>query len=87
MENSYRFFANRDCQYYPCHKGIQELNCLFCYCPFYTWERCPGKPVYKEREGGRLKVCAGCDFPHHPENYDKIIQYLKAGTVPEERHT
>ena len=30
-ENSYRFFSNRECQYYPCHEGIEEMNCLFCY--------------------------------------------------------
>ena len=34
-ENSYRFFSNRECQYYPCHEGIEEMNCLFCYCPLY----------------------------------------------------
>ena len=31
MENSYRFFENKECQYYPCHKGIENMNCLFCY--------------------------------------------------------
>ena len=36
MNDSYRYFKNRACQYYPCHKGIEELNCLFCYCPLYT---------------------------------------------------
>ena len=34
MENSYRFFANKDCKYYPCHQGLEAFNCLFCYCPF-----------------------------------------------------
>jgi Zn-finger protein len=81
MENSYRFFKNKDCRFYPCHKGIEEINCLFCYCPFYTWRECPGKPVYKERDGKRLKICTGCVFPHRPENYDIIIQYLKDGIV------
>ena len=33
-ENSYRFFQP-ECQYYPCHEGIEEMNCLFCYCPLY----------------------------------------------------
>ncbi|MFW5671451.1 MAG: cysteine-rich small domain-containing protein, partial [Acetivibrio ethanolgignens] len=36
MENSYRFFENRECKYFPCHKGLKELNCLFCYCPLYN---------------------------------------------------
>ncbi|MCM1101202.1 MAG: cysteine-rich small domain-containing protein [Clostridium sp.] len=81
MENSYRFFANRDCQYFPCHKGLEELNCLFCYCPFYLREDCPGDPQYLERGEGegfkRIKNCADCTFPHRPENYDRIIQLLK----------
>ena len=25
-ENSYRFFSNRECQYYPCHEGIEEIG-------------------------------------------------------------
>ncbi len=79
MENSYRFFENRECRYYPCHKGIQELNCLFCYCPFYTWKKCPGHPAYKETGGRRIKICTGCTFVHRPENYDKIIRLLKEG--------
>ena len=45
-ENSYRFFSNRECQYYPCHEGIEEMNCLFCYCPLYERRHCPGNPEY-----------------------------------------
>ena len=77
MENSYRFFANRACKYYPCHKGIEELNCLFCYCPFYRIEDCPGNPHYMTGKSGRqVKVCTDCIFPHRPENYDKIMKLL-----------
>ncbi|MBQ3009245.1 MAG: metal-binding protein, partial [Oscillospiraceae bacterium] len=36
MKNSFRFFENRDCEYYPCHKTDHPLNCLFCYCPLYS---------------------------------------------------
>jgi Zn-finger protein len=79
MENSYRFFENRDCKYFPCHKGLQDFNCLFCYCPLYTREHCPGNPEYRNREDGtRLKVCTNCNFVHKPENYDIVIQFLKA---------
>lgn len=77
MNNSYRFFANRDCQYYPCHQGIEEMNCLFCFCPFYLRESCPGKPQFIERGEKRIKDCSSCTFPHRPENYDKIITFLK----------
>lgn len=26
MENSHRFFENRDCKYFPCHKVVQILK-------------------------------------------------------------
>lgn len=78
MENSERFFENKSCQYYPCHKGIEELNCLFCYCPLYPMDNCPGSKTYKEKNGKMLKVCTDCTFPHKPENYDKVIAILKA---------
>ncbi len=77
MENSSRFFANRDCEYYPCHKGVEELNCLFCYCPLYPRESCPGRPRFAETKKGRVKDCSGCTFPHRPENYDAVIRLLR----------
>ncbi len=78
MENSYKYFENRDCKYYPCHEGLTEMNCLFCYCPLYTREHCPGTPEYIERNGTQIKACTGCDFPHKAEHYEVIMQYLKA---------
>lgn len=76
MEHSYRFFENRACNYFPCHSGLSDFNCLFCYCPLYRNENCPGSPAYFEREGRRIKDCSGCAFPHRPENYDKIVAIL-----------
>lgn len=75
--NSHQFFANRECKYYPCHAGIEEMNCLFCYCPLYRLEACPGNPVYKEKEGKTIKVCTNCTFPHKAENYQKILELLR----------
>lgn len=77
MDNSHKFFANRDCEYYPCHEGIEEMNCLFCYCPLYHLENCPGNPSYKEKDGRRIKVCTACTFPHRPENYAAVTKLLK----------
>lgn len=77
MENSYRFFSNRECKYYPCHQGIGEMNCLFCYCPLYRLEKCPGNPEFIEKNGRSIKACTNCTFPHRAENYDKIIEILK----------
>ena len=76
MENSYRYFENRECQYFPCHKGVDEFNCMFCYCPLYGKEKCPGTPEYVERIGKRIKICDNCTFPHKAENYDVIVQIL-----------
>lgn len=76
MENSHRFFKNTDCSYYPCHKGIDELNCLFCYCPLYRLEDCPGTPNYKEKNGRIIKDCTSCVFPHSADNYEAVIKRL-----------
>ena len=79
MENSYRFFENRECRYFPCHKGIKDFNCLFCYCPLYGREHCPGRYKWLELEGRRVKSCMDCTFPHRPENYDRMIELLAGG--------
>ncbi|MBQ3030427.1 MAG: metal-binding protein, partial [Agathobacter sp.] len=50
MGNSYRYFENRECQYYPCH-AMEHMNCLFCYCPFNHMEQCPGSPKFIEVNG------------------------------------
>lgn len=76
MEHSYRFFSNKECEYYPCHKGIDEMNCLFCYCPMYLIEHCPGNPTYMEKNGKTIKVCTDCTFPHQAENYDTVIKVI-----------
>jgi len=30
----YSYFSNKECEYFPCHKGAdpENFNCLFCYC-------------------------------------------------------
>ncbi|MDE6743784.1 MAG: metal-binding protein [Lachnospiraceae bacterium] len=78
MHNNYRFFQNTSCEYFPCHKDREELNCLFCYCPLYHRENCPGNPQYMEKNGNKIKICSNCTFPHEPENYEAIIDLLKS---------
>ncbi len=73
-----KFFENRECEFFPCHELSGGLNCLFCYCPLYAYEDCPGTGKYIEKEGRRVKVCSDCSFPHVPENYDKVIAFLKS---------
>ena len=63
MENSYRFFENKDCKYFPCHSGLEDFNCLN-----YKWIEVDGK---------KIKDCMGCSFPHQPENYEIIMEFLK----------
>ena len=77
MEHSYRFFENMSCKYFPCHKEMGDFNCLFCYCPLYAKENCPGNPTYLESGGKRLKDCSGCTFPHQPGNYDMVVRFLR----------
>lgn len=73
---SYRYFENRECEFYPCH-DTDEINCLFCFCPLYPKEDCGGEPKYieKEKDGRKVKIrdCSDCVFPHKKENYAKVI--------------
>ena len=73
----YNFFQNKECEYFPCHKELADFNCLFCYCPMYRLEHCPGNPRYFAKNGRRIKDCSGCTFPHDPEHYDTIMQILR----------
>ena len=73
---SHAFFANTACRYYPCHKGLEEINCLLCFCPLYSRARCPGKPSYLDTPAGRVKDCSACTFPHKAENSETIIALL-----------
>ena len=71
MENSYRFFENKDCKYFPCHKGLADFNCLFCYCPLYALgDKCGGN--FKWGLGG-LKDCSECLVPHGPNGYEHVM--------------
>ena len=81
MENSYRFFCNRDCEYFPCHKvkDKDSFNCLFCYCPLYALgSGCGGN--YKYTESG-IKDCSSCTLPHSEKGYDYIMS--KYGEIAE----
>ena len=72
MEHSYRFFQNKDCRYFPCHRTAEEseFNCLFCYCPLYALgDKCGGNCCWTE---GGIKDCSQCRIPHSPNGYDYI---------------
>lgn len=74
--NSFKFFANRQCCYFPCHLHGDpgNFNCLFCYCPLYPLSECGGE--YAISAAG-LKDCSACLYPHLPANFENLI--LKLG--------
>ncbi len=75
MKNSYNFFKNIDCKYYPCHKGIKVINCLFCYCPLYFLKDCGGNYILNQKG---IKDCSNCIIPHVPvKGYKYINKKLK----------
>lgn len=77
----YKFYQNRKCEFFPCHKGINDadFSCLFCYCPLYALgDRCGGSFTYLENG---IKDCSGCVRPHRRENYEVILE--KMGQVLE----
>ena len=77
MKNSYKFFSNRDCKYFPCHSlpDIDNFNCLLCFCPLYLLRDCGGN--FKYTGAKRVKTCADCHLPHLPEYYDTVVSKLK----------
>lgn len=73
MSENYKFFSNKKCEFFPCHKvdDTENFNCLFCYCPLYALgERCGGNYRYSKKG---IKDCTLCLLPHKRENYDYII--------------
>ncbi len=72
----YKFFQNRECEYFPCHDSVneEEFNCLFCYCPLYFTENCGGGCRYNEKG---IKICTDCPVPHKKENYEMITMKAK----------
>ncbi|MDD3347212.1 cysteine-rich small domain-containing protein [Oscillibacter sp.] len=76
-ERRYAFFQHRSCEYFPCHatQHPETFNCLFCYCPLYTFgERCGGNFTYLKNGA---KDCSGCLFPHRKERYDEVIDKFR----------
>ena len=74
---NYNFYQNRDCEYFPCHPGVEEalFSCLFCYCPLYALgENCGGN--FRHTDKG-IKDCSGCLIPHRRENYEQILEKMQ----------
>lgn len=55
-----------------CHETDDDINCLFCFCPFYYLDECGGE--YKILESG-IKDCSDCILRHKKEF---IITFFEA---------
>jgi Zn-finger protein len=79
-----RYFENRDCEFYPCHKA-ENLNCLFCFCPLYNMD-CGGNfEIIENEDGDKIKDCSGCIIPHTKSGYDYVIEKIKIAQTAEKR--
>lgn len=77
MKASFKFYQNRDCQYFPCHDIDEDkMNCLFCYCPLYALkEKCGGQPKFLE---SGIKSCENCTKTHNGEEaWDYVASKMK----------
>ncbi len=81
----------KNCSFYPCHRlplefygkdgkstQIQdELNCLFCYCPFYPCGNRPGNGKWiRTKNGKRVWDCSGCGFIHRDDVVKRFLVLL-----------
>lgn len=75
MSKKFKFNPNRECEYFPCHRGVDEdkFNCLFCYCPLYMLkDECGGDFVMNNG----IKDCSRCTKPHDEDGYDFIMSKM-----------
>ena len=54
-------------------KRIEEINCLFCYCPLYKEKNCPGTYTMMN---DNIKDCTDCTWVHKKENYKRVTVLL-----------
>jgi|WetSurSiteA1Bulk_404760.scaffolds.fasta_scaffold106620_1 Zn-finger protein len=82
-EYSHRFYQNKNCEFYPCHKGVddKEFSCLHCYCPLMCQDDCIGiqsgyGKLIEGTNGKLIKDCSGCTIPHEKKNYDLMMNEI-----------
>lgn len=73
MSEHYKFFNNKECEYFPCHKvsDPDDFNCLFCYCPLYALGKECGGNFSFTADG--IKDCSNCIRPHQRDAYEYIM--------------
>lgn len=72
QNNNFKHFSNKECEYYPCH-DLENINCLFCYCPLYLTD-CGGNFVMYNG----IKDCSHCTLVHDEGSFDFVQKALKA---------
>ena len=76
MTENHKFYQNRKCEYFPCHKLENEdkFNCLFCFCLLFMLKSdCGGK--FKYTNG--YKDCSDCKLPHSKNAYSRIMSKME----------
>lgn len=76
MGEKYKFIQHKECEFFPCHKGVdvEVFNCLFCYCPLYLLKNeCGGNFAIDHG----IKNCSGCTKPHGADSYEFIMSKIK----------
>jgi len=65
-----------------CH-DVENLNCLFCFCPNYNLGVREGgckinspSGKYIETSNGKIWDCSDCDWPHKKDNAEKVLMKL-----------
>lgn len=74
-----KWFRNSDCEYFPCHVGVDynDFNCKYCYCPLFSLD-CDGEFIILD---GGMKSCMNCTFPHDKNNNGEILRMLRKNFV------
>jgi threonine-phosphate decarboxylase len=68
--------SDRNCKYYPCH-DLNELDCTFCFCPFYPCcDTRTGGEMVTTKNGGKVWGCKNCTWIHKPEVARKILNEI-----------
>lgn len=86
MSEHYKFYQNRKCEFFPCHKTEDEgnFNCLFCFCPLYLLGAgCKGN--YITLPSG-VKSCENCLLPHGEKGYEYVMKILGQRVFKIEQH-
>ena len=75
-KESFAFFQNKECEYYPCHEGVPEedFNCLFCYCPLMLLDNCGGDYVIMKNT---FKDCSSCTKNHDKLSWKFVVNKLR----------